>query len=139
MCSFFYTEPPQEQKDYLPQQQERPHRQDRRPRRQQDHRPRQQEHSLLQQEHQLWQQEQRPRQRAPTIQWQRMQYRHPQSYARQGAQQLHKQLTQRPTIASRLNTTTWCKHIHNCLQGRFCVLSHEGEEDFSNLNTQGRQ
>ena len=31
------------------------------------------------------------------------------------------------------DTTTWCKHIHNCLQGRFCVLRKEGEKDFANL------
>ena len=41
--------------------------------------------------------------------------------------------------ASRDVSTPWCRHVHNCLQGRFCVLRKEGEEDFSSQPRLGKQ
>ena len=40
---------------------------------------------------------------------------------------------------SRETSTPLCRHVHNCLQGRFCVLRNEGEKDFTSQHRQGRQ
>ena len=40
---------------------------------------------------------------------------------------------------SRDVSTPWCRHVHNCLQGRFCVLRKEGEEDFTSQPRLGQQ
>ena len=39
---------------------------------------------------------------------------------------------------SRDISTPWCRHVHNCLQGRFCVLRNYGDQDFTSQPFQGR-
>ena len=39
---------------------------------------------------------------------------------------------------SREISTPWCRHVHNCLQGRFCALRNIGEQDFTSQPYQGR-
>ena len=138
-CSFFHPQPPQEQQYRPPGQQGRPRQQHPRPWHQ-EHRPRQHpwQHKH---EHRPWQQENRPRPQAPSNEWQQMPSRRHHPSHSQGVQQPPMQQTQRPIDGgvSRLNTTTWCKHIHNCLQGRFCVLRQEGGQYFANFKMQRRQ
>ena len=36
----------------------------------------------------------------------------------------------RSWMAPRDTSTTWCKHADNCLQGRFCILRKDSQQDF---------
>ena len=67
----------------------------------------------------------RPRQ-APSSQWQSVSSSNMPGGARPGRQQGHQ-----GWVAPRDTTATWCKHQENCLQGRFCMLRQEEEQDFS--------
>ena len=80
-----------------------------------------------------------PRQ-APNNDWQQMQSRRPHHPQGNGVHKTHqKQTLNRGNMGGQRTNTTWCKHVHNCLQGRFCVLRKEADQDFSDLQTQRRQ
>ena len=76
-------------------------------------------------------QERRPRQ-APTNQWQDVHSWWPQ-YQGQQHQETHKKGAQKHRLS------TWCQHDENCLQGRFCALREQGEQDFTRRSPHWRQ
>ena len=54
-------------------------------------------------------------------------------------QQGQKVEIQRKWGGSRDISSPWCRHVHNCLQGRFWVMRKNGEQDFLSQPFQGRQ
>ena len=76
-------------------------------------------------------QERRPRQ-APTNQWQEVHTSWPQ-YQGQQHQETHQK------GAHKYRLSTWCQHDENCLQGRFCALREQGEQDFTRRSPYWRQ
>ena len=54
-------------------------------------------------------------------------------------QQTQQEQRQRNNGGHRDISTPWCQHVHNCLQGRFCVLRKDNDMDFSSQPRQGRQ
>ena len=119
-CSFFHPQPPQEQQE--PSQQQQPQ-------------PWQHEHRLR------WGSAPGSKRtnlgfRLPPNQWKLVPSWRPHPIHSQWVHLPPSQQTQRPGGASRLNTTPWCKHIHNCMQGQFCVLRQEVGQDFPNPKMQ---
>ena len=82
----------------------------------------------------------RPPRQAPSQQWQQKQSWRPHSYKENRGQEAQQQRTQGSiNTGAQRSSTTWCKHVHNCLQGRFCVLRNEADQDFNNLPAQTRK
>ena len=81
-----------------------------------------------QQDHHLWQS------KTPSSQWKTVPYRQHYNNEGYGYNNPHERQAQGHrywSIPPLNNTTPWCKHGNNYPMGKYCVLRHEGEQDFS--------
>ena len=93
------------------------------------------------------QQQVRPQRQAPSYEWKTVQNQ--QRYPHQGNQvrKPHGQNAQGNMMWNSppehkywgSNLAPWCQHGNQCPMGRYCLLRHKNEVDFSSLSYQGRQ
>ena len=82
----------------------------------------------------------RPQRKTPSNEWQQVPARWQSNHQGYNSQQPFDHSSQGPWVwgASRDISNTWCKHPHNCLQGRFCVMRQNYEQDFPTWTAHSR-